>query len=105
MSNSANVEVGQAIVRLHDMSEVRVEIDVPERLFQQIANTQRVSFFRVTPLIEGEVRLMLSEFNIETQTIGQSYRVTQALPNGAIPLTGFSWCLDCRTRQKENWRV
>ena len=43
-SNSANVEVGQAIVRLHDMSEVRVEIDVPERLLQQIANTQQVWF-------------------------------------------------------------
>ena len=42
--NFANVTPGQPIVRLHDMSEVRVEIDVPERLFQSLSDVDAISF-------------------------------------------------------------
>ncbi|SFT03329.1 RND family efflux transporter, MFP subunit [Sulfitobacter marinus] len=78
--NFANVSPGQAIVRLHDMSEVRVEIDVPERLFQQRGHKDSLSFTGKSPLFPAEVPLELREFNAETQSIGQSYRVTFALP-------------------------
>ena len=78
--NFANVSPGQAIVRLHDMSEVRVEIDVPERLFQQRDATGGLTFTGTSPLFPVEVPLELREFNAETQNIGQSYRVTFALP-------------------------
>ncbi|ARU00132.1 efflux RND transporter periplasmic adaptor subunit [Yoonia vestfoldensis] len=83
--NFANVTPGQPIVRLHDMSEVRVEIDVPERLFQSLADVDGISFFGTSPLFEGEVPLAMREFNAETQNIGQSYRVTFALPPDQIP--------------------
>lgn len=83
--NFANVSPGQPIVRLHDMSEVRVEIDVPERLFQGMSDVTDISFVGTSPLFEGEVPLTLREFNAETQSIGQSYRVTLALPSAQVP--------------------
>lgn len=83
--NFANVLPGQPIVRLHDMSEVRVEIDVPERLFQSLSDVDSVSFVGTSPLFQGEVPLALREFNAETQNIGQSYRVTLALPSTQVP--------------------
>lgn len=83
--NFANVSPGQPIVRLHDMSEVRVEIDVPERLFQSLSDVAGLSFLGTSPLFEGEVPLDLREFNAETQNIGQSYRVTLALPSTQVP--------------------
>lgn len=82
--NFANVTPGQPIVRLHDMSEVRVEIDVPERLFQRLSAVSGISFFGTSPLFDGEVPLELREFNAETQNIGQSYRVTLALPSNRV---------------------
>ena len=85
--NFANVSPGQPIVRLHDMSEVRVEIDVPERLFQSLSDVSALSFVGSSPLFEDEVPLTLREFNAETQSIGQSYRVTLALPSAQVPLT------------------
>ena len=53
--NFANVTPGQPIVRLHDMSEVRVEIDVPERLFQSLSDVDAISFVGTSPLFKGEV--------------------------------------------------
>ncbi|MFT6444043.1 MAG: RND family efflux transporter MFP subunit [Sulfitobacter pontiacus] len=82
--NYANVSPGQAIVRLHDMSEVRVEIDVPEQMFQMYSNTADVEFTGTSPLFAGGVPLELREFNAETQSIGQSYRVTLALPSDQV---------------------
>ncbi|WP_289082526.1 efflux RND transporter periplasmic adaptor subunit, partial [uncultured Sulfitobacter sp.] len=82
--NYANVSPGQAIVRLHDMSEVRVEIDVPEQMFQMYSNAADVEFTGTSPLFAGGVPLELREFNAETQSIGQSYRVTLALPSDRV---------------------
>lgn len=78
--NFANVTPGQPIVRLHDMSEVRVEIDVPEQLFQQLSSVDGITFVGSSPLFENDIVLEPREFNAETQNIGQSYRVTLALP-------------------------
>jgi RND family efflux transporter MFP subunit len=78
--NYANIAPGQAIVRLHDMSEVRVEIDVPEQMFQMYSNAAGIEFTGTSPVFSGGVPLELREFNAETQSIGQSYRVTLALP-------------------------
>lgn len=84
--NFANVSPGQPIVRLHDMSEVRVEIDVPERLFQSLSVITGIKFVGTSPLFDGEVPLALREFNAETQSIGQSYRATLALPSTQVPI-------------------
>lgn len=82
--NFANVSPGQPIVRLHDMSEVRVEIDVPERLFQQRNGAGALTFTGASPLFDAAIPLELREFNAETQSIGQSYRVTFALPTDQV---------------------
>ncbi|WP_342069758.1 efflux RND transporter periplasmic adaptor subunit [Yoonia algicola] len=99
--NFANVSPGQPIVRLHDMSEVRVEIDVPERLFQSLSDVTGISFVGTSPLFDGEVPLTLREFNAETQSIGQSYRVTLALPSTQVPtaiIPGASMTVTARLR-------
>lgn len=83
--NFANITPGQPIVRLHDMSEVRVEIDMPERLFQSFTDFSGITFVGTSPLFSGEVPLELREFNAETQSIGQTYQVTLALPSSAVP--------------------
>ena len=43
------VEPGQPVLRLHDMSEVRVEIDLPERVFVAVGGLDRVGFTARTP--------------------------------------------------------
>ncbi|MCK0095706.1 efflux RND transporter periplasmic adaptor subunit [Yoonia sp. F2084L] len=102
--NFTNVSPGQPIVRLHDMSEVRVEIDVPERLFQSVSDVTAVSFVGTSPLFAGEVPLALREFNAETQNIGQSYRVTLALPSTQVPtaiIPGASMTVTARLRSAD----
>lgn len=102
--NFANVSPGQPIVRLHDMSEVRVEIGVPERLFQSLSDVEGIRFVGTSPLFEGEVPLTLREFNAETQSIGQSYRVTLALPSTQVPtaiIPGASMTVTARLRDRD----
>ena len=82
--NFSNVATGQPIVRLHDMSEVRVEIDVPERLFQAAAPA-RVEWTGTLPQVEGPVPLTLAEYDAQTSSIGQTFRVSLALPDLDIP--------------------
>jgi len=75
----ANVTPGQPIVSLHDMSEVRVEFDLPERLFLSVPDPDVVRFEGVLP--SGDITpLSLVEFEAQTGAIGQSYRVALAIP-------------------------
>lgn len=106
--NFANVSPGQPIVRLHDMSEVRVEIDVPEQLFQQFSRTSDISFVGTSVLFDNEVPLELREFNAETQNIGQSYRVTFALPDNlasAALIPGASMTVTARLNTSDQSAV
>ncbi|WP_174136239.1 efflux RND transporter periplasmic adaptor subunit [Parasulfitobacter algicola] len=80
-----NIQPGQPIVRLHDMSEIRVEVDVPERLFQQFGSFDDISFTAELPALESAVPLTVREFTAETGTIGQTYLVSLALPAGKYP--------------------
>ncbi len=79
-ANFSHVEPGQPVVRLHDMSEVHVEIDVPERLFLQVSDPEAVSFFALLPGRPDRVPLRLVEFHAQTDAIGQTYLVVLALP-------------------------
>ncbi|MEJ8561507.1 efflux RND transporter periplasmic adaptor subunit [Yoonia sp. GPGPB17] len=106
--NFANVTPGQPIVRLHDMSEVCVEIDVQERLFQSLTDVASLSFVGTSPLFDGEVPLALREFNAETQNIGQSYRVTLALPSNQVPkaiIPGASMTVTARLRNTDTTAI
>ncbi len=84
----ANVAAGQPIVVLHDMSEVRVEIEVPERLLLSVGDPSQVRFEGVLP--DGRpTHLRLAEYEATTGRVGQSFRVSLAIPEdrdgGLIP--------------------
>ncbi len=79
------VAAGTPIVRLHDMSQLRVEIDVPERLFQQIGDPTTVDFTVSLPALPDPVPLTLVEYQAQTEAIGQSYLVVLALPDQPFP--------------------
>lgn len=84
----SNITPGQAIVSLHDMSEVRVEIDIPERVFLSVADPGIIAFEGELP--NGKVTVLsLAEFEAQTGPIGQSFRVALVIPpedaTGLIP--------------------
>ena len=89
----SNVTPGQPIVRLHDMSEVRVDIEVPERLLLQAGDPGAVRFSGILPG-GGETPLELAEFEAQTGRVGQSFRVSLVIPAaraaGLIPGASMS---------------
>ncbi|MEO0774005.1 MAG: efflux RND transporter periplasmic adaptor subunit [Pseudomonadota bacterium] len=82
-SAHAFVEPGQPIVRLHDLSEVRVQFDLPERLLREIGDVADVTFTGSLPGRAGDIPLMFREFRAETGEIGQSYTVSLAVEPSA----------------------
>lgn len=83
----SNVAAGQPVLRLHDMSELRVELSIPERLFGALGGLDTVTFTALLP--EGTAPLRLVAFQPEAGRVGQSFRVTLALPpeagQGLVP--------------------
>ncbi|MEE4348639.1 MAG: efflux RND transporter periplasmic adaptor subunit [Pacificimonas sp.] len=71
------VSPGQPILRLHDLSELRVEFALPERMLQQVGTLDTVVF---TAELPGgrEAALRVVAFQPDTDRVGQSYRVTLA---------------------------
>lgn len=87
----ASVAPGQPVLRLHDMSEVRVEIAVPERLVAAAGGLGDPRFVaRLRPGRAAPQRLVA--FQPQTDRVGQSYRVTLAFAetDGAGLLPGAS---------------
>jgi hypothetical protein len=71
------------VVRLHDVSEWRVEIDVPEQLFRQVnAGGSAAGDIGLDLRFPGDDRtipLVPREFNAEASAIGQSFSITLAM--------------------------
>lgn len=88
----ATVNAGTPVVRLHDMSEVRIEIDVPEVLFQRAGRDPHVTAVARFPASETLFPVEAREFNAETSRVGQTFRVTfgMAPPEGLNILPGSS---------------
>ena len=84
-ANHVIVSPGTAIVRVHDISQMRVEIDVPERLVQRFPLFDQVVLHARLQGHAEPVDLTLVEFQAETQAVGQSYRFTLALPDMPMP--------------------
>lgn len=90
----ASVSPGEPVIRLHDLSEVRVEVEIPERLFLVAGGLDagglgaggveaiRFEALARAPGSQG-VPLRLVAFQAETDRVGQSYRITLAFPPGA----------------------
>lgn len=78
IANFTTVSAGTPVVRLHDVSEMRVEIDVPEVLFRQAGQNGSVSFEAEFPGGSDRFPLVSREFEAETSALGQSYTLTLA---------------------------
>ncbi|MEL6511185.1 MAG: efflux RND transporter periplasmic adaptor subunit [Pseudomonadota bacterium] len=74
----ANIEPGTPVLRLHNMSETRVEFDLPERLLTQIGDPADVTFKGRYVGRDADIPLAFREFRAETTGIGQSYTVSLA---------------------------
>ncbi len=83
VANFSTVSAGQPVVRLHDMSELRVDISVPEVLFRR-GPAQQVTFEATFPGAPESFELVLREFEAETADVAQTYEITLAFP-GDVP--------------------
>jgi RND family efflux transporter MFP subunit len=70
------VGAGASVVRLHDMSEIRIEIDVPEILFQFSGDRTDVVFTAMFPAHETSFPVSIREFQAEADSIGQTFKIT-----------------------------
>lgn len=88
-----NVEPGMPVLALHDLSEVRVEIEVPERVLLRAGDVGALAFRGALPA-GGATDLTLAEFEPQTGRVGQSYRVSLIVPtedaDGLIPGASMS---------------
>ncbi|MEQ9259399.1 MAG: efflux RND transporter periplasmic adaptor subunit [Roseovarius sp.] len=86
------ISPGTPVVRLHDMSDLRVEIDVPEVLFQRAGRDPDIELFATFPASDRQFPLEVREFNAETSDIGQTFRITlgMAPPKEIVVLPGSS---------------
>ncbi|MEQ9695173.1 efflux RND transporter periplasmic adaptor subunit [Shimia sp. SDUM112013] len=88
----STVAAGTPVVRIHDMSELRIEVDVPEILFQRSAENRENSVMARFPISDEEYPLMIREFDAETSTVGQTFRASFGMepPEGLMVLPGSS---------------
>lgn len=102
IANYTTVQAGTPVVRLHDMSETRIEIDVPELLFRRTQEQSDVELSAVFPGRTDEIPLVLREYEAETSPVGQTYTVTLALENGDPSiLPGASATVIARLQQSD----
>ncbi|MEL7277191.1 MAG: efflux RND transporter periplasmic adaptor subunit [Pseudomonadota bacterium] len=92
VSNFTTIAAGTQIVRLHDLSELRIEIDVPELLFQQAGEDPDVMITATFPVSPTAYPLEIREVTAETSQIGQTFRVVLGMPppQGLALLPGAS---------------
>ncbi|MCG7627616.1 efflux RND transporter periplasmic adaptor subunit [Epibacterium sp. MM17-32] len=72
----STVSAGTPIARLHDMSELHVEIDVPELLFQRASESDTFDIVATFPGSSTEYPAEILEYAAEASAVGQTYRVT-----------------------------
>ncbi|MEM6588634.1 MAG: efflux RND transporter periplasmic adaptor subunit [Pseudomonadota bacterium] len=76
VANFTTISAGTAVARLHDMSELRMEIDVPEILFQRAGEDPDVDLFAKFPISDELYPVEVREFNAQTSDVGQSFKLT-----------------------------
>ena len=76
VGNFNTIGAGSPIARLHDMSEIRIEIDVPEILFQSAGDEENIAIEAHFAGHPETYPLGIREFNAEAAAAGQTYRLT-----------------------------
>jgi RND family efflux transporter MFP subunit len=92
VANFTTTSAGTPVVRLHDMSELRVEIDVPEVLFQRAGENADLELLARFPSRTETYPLEIREFNAEASAVGQTFRLTLGMerPSDLAVLPGSS---------------
>ncbi|WP_159441704.1 efflux RND transporter periplasmic adaptor subunit [Roseivivax lentus] len=103
----STVSAGTPVVRLSDMSEIRVDIDVPEILFRRAQSTNDVRFLAKLPDTDATYPLVIREFEAETAAVAQTFRVTLAFTEtpGAFVLPGASVTVTAEAREGDRTRM
>ena len=88
----STIKSGTPIVRLHDLSELLVEIDVPEIVFRRFDVNSEVDVYALLPDGPKRYPLTVREHKAETGNVGQTYSITLAMqqPNTRNLLPGAS---------------
>ncbi len=92
VADFTTIAQGSPVVRLHDMSELRIDIDVPDILFQHASKGANVTLSVRFSNSDQTYPLEVREFNAEASSIGQTFRITLGLPRpeGLIVFPGSS---------------
>jgi len=100
VANFTTIAAGTPVARLHDMSELRIEIDVPEVLFQRAGKDPDLEILAQFPASDERFPLEPREFNAEASAVGQTFRLTLGLapPEGINILPGSSVTVVARLR-------
>lgn len=85
VANFTTVAPGTPVVRLHDMSELRVEIEVPEILFQRAGRDKDVTISASFLDSDASYPLEIREFTSDATLVGQSFKFTLAFDADATP--------------------
>ncbi|MEP4766675.1 MAG: efflux RND transporter periplasmic adaptor subunit [Roseibium sp.] len=81
MDNYTTVNVGTPIVRMHDVSEVQVDINVAEALFGRVTESEVSSVEARFPAYGNKTfPLKYREHSTQVDEVAQTYRVTLAMP-------------------------
>lgn len=92
VANFTTVAAGQPVVRLHDMSELRVEVDVPEQVVRRVGDEQNYDLFAQFGGDDTMHPIEIIETDIETGPVAGTYKVTlgMAPPKDVLILPGYS---------------
>ena len=81
-----NIATGTAVLRVHDIGELRVGVNIPERLMTMIGNLDAFNAQIVFPSMDNaRFDLDYREHATEPDSVSQTYRVTFALPDDSDP--------------------
>jgi len=81
VDNYTVIEAGTQVVRIQDMSEIQIDINVPETLFARVTRQQVESIAAVFPSApERRFPLEYREHETEADAVAQTYQVTLAMP-------------------------
>lgn len=85
VDNFTTVSVGTPIVRMHDVSEVQVDINVAEALFGRVTESEVSSIEAKFPAYgEKLFPLEYREHSSQVDDVAQTYRITLAMPREGV---------------------
>ncbi len=103
IANFTTVQAGSPVLRLHDISEWRVEIDVPEVLFRQAGENPDIEIYGTFIGTDRRIPLEVREFRAEASQIGQTFQITLAMLEdpgpGVLPGSSITVIAELQTNE------